>query len=51
MRDGSVNFKALLNGIKDGKEYQSVNYVGFISLLIYEVKKLKVSVKEIQEKI
>ena len=41
----------LVNGEKDGKEYQSVNYTSLIPLLIKEIKELKEKVKSIQEKI
>ena len=34
-------FPFLVNGEKDGKELQSVNYIGLIGLLINEVKELK----------
>jgi predicted acyltransferase (DUF342 family) len=40
----------LVTGTKDGEDYQSVNYMGFISLLIYEVQQLKATVKDLQEK-
>jgi hypothetical protein len=41
----------LVNGEKDGKDYQSVNYTGLIPLLIKEVKELKEKVKSIEEKL
>ena len=41
----------LVNGEKDGQEYQSVNYISLISLLIKEVKELKQKVKKIEEKL
>ena len=44
-------FPFLVNGEKDGKDYQSVNYTGLIPLLIKEVKELKEKVKSIEEKL
>ena len=41
----------LVNGEKDGQEYQSVNYISLISLLIKEIKELKQKVKKIEEKL
>jgi hypothetical protein len=35
------HFPFLVNGLKDGDTTQSVNYTGFIGLLIYEIQKLK----------
>jgi hypothetical protein len=40
-----------VNGEKDGKDYQSVNYTSLIPLLIKEVKELKEKVKSIEEKL
>jgi hypothetical protein len=44
-------FPFLVNGEKDGKDYQSVNYTSLIPLLIKEVKELKEKVKSIEEKL
>jgi hypothetical protein len=44
-------FPFLVNGEKDGKDYQSVNYTGLIPLLIKEVKELKEKVKKIEDKL
>jgi hypothetical protein len=41
-------FPFLVNGIKDGKEKQSINYNGFISLLVKEVQCLKKENKELK---
>jgi len=41
----------LVNGVKDGKEYQSVNYTGLIPLLIKEVQELKKELKVIKKKL
>lgn len=35
------DFTFLVNGEKDGAEYQSVNYTGIIGLLVHEVQELK----------
>jgi len=40
----------LVNGEKDGKEMQSINYMGFIALLVKEIKDLKERVKILEEK-
>jgi hypothetical protein len=37
----------LVNGIKDGPDIQSVNYIGLIGILIKEIKTLKYSLKQI----
>ena len=39
----------LVSGVKDGKEYQSVNYTGLIGVLIKEIKILKSVVREQSE--
>jgi hypothetical protein len=31
----------LVNGTKDGEEYQSINYIGLIGILVNEIKMLK----------
>jgi hypothetical protein len=41
----------LVTGEKDGKDNQTVNYTGFIGILIHEVKQLKYQVKELREEI
>ena len=40
----------LVNGVKDGEDFQSVNYIGLIALLIKEVKYLKQRVKVLEDK-
>jgi hypothetical protein len=44
-------FPFLVNGEKDGKEYQNINYNGIIGILVKEVQELKKQVKELQEKV
>ena len=39
----------LVNGVKDGQEYQSVNYTSLIPLLIKEIKELKIRVKSLED--
>ena len=39
----------LVNGEKDGAEYQSINYIGLIPILINEIKWLKKEVKILKE--
>ena len=41
----------LVNGIKDGDNYQSVNYTGIIGLLIKEIQELKKIVADLQNQI
>jgi len=43
-------FPFLVNGEKDGKELQSINYNGFIALLVKEVQELKKKNKLLHEK-
>ena len=35
------HYSFLVNGEKDGKEYQSINYIGIIGILIKEIQMLK----------
>ena len=42
------HFPFLVNGEKDGENYQSVNYMGLIGLLVKEIQDLKKEVKEIK---
>ena len=44
-------FPFLVNGEKDGKEYQNINYNGIIGILVKEIQELKKHVKELQEKV
>jgi hypothetical protein len=39
----------LVNGEKDAEEYQSVNYLGLIGLLVKETQELKKQVEELQD--
>ena len=43
-------FPELVNGEKDGEEFQSVNYLGLIPILIKEIKLLKERVKILEER-
>ena len=45
------HYPELVNGVKDGAELQSINYIGLIPVLINEVKFLKKTVKDLQEKL
>lgn len=45
------HYPFLVNGEKDGNEFQSVNYNGLIGILIKEIKELKIKVKNLEEKI
>ena len=45
-----VQYPYLVTGEKDGQDNQTVNYTGFIGILIHEVKQLKQQMKELQEK-
>jgi hypothetical protein len=44
-------YPALVTGVKDGDELQTVNYIGLIPVLINEMKILKQTVKDLQEKL
>ena len=41
----------LVNGEKDGKDYQSVNYIGLVGLLVKEAQELKAQVADLQKRI
>jgi hypothetical protein len=43
------HFPFLVNGEKDGEHNQSVNYTGFIGLLIHEIQQLKRRVSELEK--
>ena len=43
-------FPFLVNGEKDGKEFQSINYNGFIALLVKEIQDLKKEMKILYDK-
>jgi hypothetical protein len=43
------HFPFLVNGKKDGEHNQSVNYTGFIGLLIHEIQQLKLRVSELEK--
>ena len=42
------HYPFLVTGKKDGEEYQSVNYIGLIGILIHEIKNLKKEIKELK---
>jgi len=44
-------FPFLVDGVKDGEQIQSLNYTGFIALLVKEVQELKSTVKELKSEI
>ena len=44
-------FPQLVNGEKDGKDYQSVNYIGLIPILIKEIQDLKKELNILKNKI
>ena len=41
-------YPSLVNGEKDGKEYQTVNYSALIGVLVREIQTLKRQVRELQ---
>jgi hypothetical protein len=43
-------FPELVNGVKDGENNQSINYIGLIPLLVNEIKELKLKIKQLEEK-
>ena len=43
-------FPELVNGEKDGEQFQSVNYIGLIPILIKEIQDLKERVKILEER-
>lgn len=44
-------FPFLVEGVKDGKDIQKVNYIGLIGILIKEIQELKKEVKTLKEKL
>jgi flagellar biosynthesis chaperone FliJ len=44
-------FPFLVNGEKDGLSYQSVNYNGFIALLVKEIQDLKKRLKKTEDQL
>jgi hypothetical protein len=44
-------YPELVNGIKDGNELQSVNYIGLIPILVNEMKTLKNQMEVLQEQL
>ena len=40
----------LVNGIKDGEQFQSVNYIGLIGILTKEIQEIKERVKTLEDK-
>jgi hypothetical protein len=45
------HFPFLVTGNKDDSEYQSINYIGLIPLLIHEIKELKMRYDKIENTI
>ena len=45
------HYPFLVNGEKDGEEFQSVNYVGLIGILVKEIKDLKKHNKNMQKEL
>jgi hypothetical protein len=45
------SYPILVTGEKDGKEYQRVNYIGLIPILIKEIKELKKKIKTRNEQL
>ena len=43
-------YPELVNGVKDGEELQSLNYIGLIGVLVKEIKSLKLRVKDLESK-
>jgi hypothetical protein len=41
----------LVNGEKDGENYQSLNYNGIIGILVHEIQELKKTVGELKQKL
>jgi hypothetical protein len=44
-------FPFLVNGEKDGEDYQSVNYISLIPILIKELQEVKKEIKMLKTKI
>jgi hypothetical protein len=40
----------MVQGEKDGEEYQSINYLGLIPILVHEIKQLKEEVRNLKRK-
>jgi hypothetical protein len=43
-------YPELVTGIKDGPEYQKINYIGLVPILINEIKNLEKRVKKLEDK-
>ena len=43
-------FPFLVNGLKDGPQNQSLNYIGLIGLLVKEIQELKDTVTKLEKK-
>jgi hypothetical protein len=46
-----TQFPFLVNGEKNDKDYQSINYLGLIGLLVKELQELKKKIQELQYRI
>ena len=44
-------FPQLVNGVKDGKDYQTVNYLGLIPILTKEIQQLKNEIKNLKKEV
>jgi hypothetical protein len=43
-------FPEMVQGEKDGEEYQSINYLGLIPIMVHEIKQLKEEVRNLKRK-
>jgi hypothetical protein len=43
-------FPEMVEGDKDGEEYQSINYVGLIPIMVHEIKQLKEEIRNLKRK-
>ena len=43
------HYPFLVDGEKDGEKMQSINYTGFIALLVKEIQELKTKIKRLEE--
>ena len=44
-------FPEIVQGEKDGEEYQSINYIELIPILVNEIKNLKEEIKNLKKEI
>ena len=43
-------FPEIVQGEKDGEEYQSINYLGLIPIMVHEIKQLKEEIRNLKRK-